>query len=168
MSLPYAPTVHETSPGGGARFALGRPGRRTLWFVGLNPSTADAEAPDPTLRKVLGFAERAGFDGWMVLNLYPQRTPYPDALHRRPHGPWRAANRAAWAAWFARMGEGDRAWAAWGAGIEARPWLAAERDALLALHGDWHAAGPPTRHGHPRHPARLAYGSAWRRWTPPG
>lgn len=46
----------------------------------LNPSTADAERDDPTIRRVMDFAQRAGYGGIAVLNLYALRTPSPAVL----------------------------------------------------------------------------------------
>jgi hypothetical protein len=40
------------------RYRLERGAGRTLSVIMVNPSTADAENDDPTIRKVLGFAER--------------------------------------------------------------------------------------------------------------
>lgn len=51
-----------------------------LVFVMLNPSTADANADDNTIRKCCGFAERAGFGGVVVVNLYAFRATKPAAL----------------------------------------------------------------------------------------
>lgn len=49
----------------------------TITFVLLNPSTADAEHLDPTLRRCVGFAKRDGFGGMVILNLYAFRSPSP-------------------------------------------------------------------------------------------
>ena len=46
------------------RFALWRfwdDGLPKIMFVGLNPSTADENKNDPTVRRCIGFAERWGF-----------------------------------------------------------------------------------------------------------
>ncbi|MBO6254472.1 MAG: DUF1643 domain-containing protein [Bacteroidaceae bacterium] len=65
------------------RYALFKPGENTLFVIGVNPSTANSEKPDPTMRKVMGFAEANGFDSFCMLNLYPQRTADPDLLHEK-------------------------------------------------------------------------------------
>lgn len=49
-------------------------------FVMLNPSTADADQDDPTLRRCLGFAAALGAEHLTVVNLYAYRTPFPSAL----------------------------------------------------------------------------------------
>ena len=49
-------------------------------FVMLNPSTADEEAYDPTIRRCLGFAEFWGFAGIQVVNLFALRSTDPKAL----------------------------------------------------------------------------------------
>lgn len=64
------------------RFALFQEGTRTLYVIGLNPSTADESKGDPTMKKVLGFARCNGFDGFGMFNLCPIRATLPDQL---PH-----------------------------------------------------------------------------------
>ena len=49
-------------------------------FVGLNPSTADAQVDDPTIRRMIGFAKRWGFPGVTVVNLFAVRLTYPAGL----------------------------------------------------------------------------------------
>lgn len=51
-----------------------------LTFVMLNPSTADAEHDDPTIRRCVGFARREGYDGILVVNLYAFRATKPKEL----------------------------------------------------------------------------------------
>ena len=66
------------------RYLLGTKGIKPLIVMGINPSTADAEKPDPTIRKVMGFAEKNGFDSFVMINVYPQRATAPKDLHRQP------------------------------------------------------------------------------------
>jgi len=60
-----------------------------LCYVMLNPSTADASQDDPTIRKCIGFAERLGFGGFTVVNLYAYRATHPRDLRTAgyPVGP---------------------------------------------------------------------------------
>lgn len=60
-----------------------------MTWVMLNPSTADAFADDPTIRRCTGFARREGCGGIKVVNLYAVRSASPDAIgeSQDPIGP---------------------------------------------------------------------------------
>lgn len=51
-----------------------------LTFVMLNPSTADADQDDPTIRRCIGFAKREGYGGISIVNLYAYRATDPEQL----------------------------------------------------------------------------------------
>lgn len=119
----------------------------TVTFVGLNPSTADETADDPTIRRCIGFARRWGFDRLKMVNLYAFRSTDPRGLWLAddPVGP---ENDHVLSLVF---GGSDRIVAAWGA--HARP----DRLAQFAeIFGGWrfHALGL-TKDGAPRHPLYL-------------
>lgn len=46
---------------------------RPVLFIGVNPSTADANADDATIRKMVGFANVWGFDKIVVANVFAYR-----------------------------------------------------------------------------------------------
>ena len=51
------------------RYVLGRVGRRPLVCIGINPSTAQPGALDPTLKSVERLASANGFDSWIMFNV---------------------------------------------------------------------------------------------------
>lgn len=55
---------------------------KLLPFVMLNPSTADAEVDDPTVRRCMSFARREGADGIVVGNLCAFRSSSPADLDK--------------------------------------------------------------------------------------
>lgn len=78
------------------------PGLPKVLFVMLNPSTADANIDDPTIRRCVGFAKQWGYGSLEVVNLFAFRATNPDELKQcvDPIGPdnnihiWRAAMQA--------------------------------------------------------------------------
>jgi hypothetical protein len=62
-----------------------------MLFVMLNPSTADAEVDDPTIRRCMGFARREECYGIVVVNLFALRVTRPvhlyDGSRGEPNGP---------------------------------------------------------------------------------
>ena len=66
------------------RYVLGRVGRHPLVCIGINPSTAQPGALDPTLKSVERLANANGFDSWIMFNVYPQRATDPNDMDRVP------------------------------------------------------------------------------------
>jgi hypothetical protein len=58
-------------------------------FIMLNPSTADANIDDATIRRCVGFADSWGYGGMEVVNLFAYRTtdPYLLKIYDDPVGP---------------------------------------------------------------------------------
>lgn len=120
--------------------------RRRVTFVLLNPSTADENQDDPTIRRCMGFARAWGYGGVQVLNLFAWRATRPRDLFcaADPVGPenarhLRAAARAG--------GPVVVAWGAHGA------WRGQDRAVLALLRA--RRCNPlclgVTRNGQPRH-----------------
>ena len=61
----------------------------TVVFIGLNPSTADEEVDDKTIRKCIGYAKRWGYGKLIMANLFAFRSTDPSLLKRveEPVGP---------------------------------------------------------------------------------
>lgn len=61
----------------------GYAGKPVVWIM-LNPSTADGEVDDPTIRRCMAFTQRWGHQWMIVVNLFALRATNPDDLRRRP------------------------------------------------------------------------------------
>ena len=142
------------------RFLLKTEGARVLYAIGINPSTASDAHADATMRKVMGFAERNGFDGFAMLNLYPQRTTDPRGLHERRDDNLHRRNLSLISELFSGLHR-PVVLLAYGNAIGIRPYL---RDCLHDIvqaiqpsHPQWKQIGTQTRQGHPRHPLYARY-----------
>ena len=64
------------------RYVLGTSGSRPLICIGVNPSTAEPDNLDNTLKSVARIASQNGYDSWIMLNLYPQRATNPNDMDK--------------------------------------------------------------------------------------
>ena len=151
--------IYEANDDNSARFVLGTVGTNPLICFGVNPSTAIPGVLDQTMRRVRGYAERNGFDSWMMFNVYPQRSTDPQGLHDVYTPELKAENERHIAEFIG--GRKLTLLAAWGQPIRTRPYL---RDLLTDIVSitaeascDWVAIGDLTRTQHPRHPSRGPY-----------
>lgn len=119
-------------------------------FVLLNPSIADAEQDDPTLRRCLGFARRENCGSLEIVNLFALRATQPGLLKRvlDPIGPENdhAIATAAQRASFIVLG--------WG--IDGT-YLGRDMAVLRLLSSYPFYCIGLTRGGHPKHPLYSAY-----------
>lgn len=152
----------------GAVFSRGRTYRYDLWrildgegsvaFAGLNPSTADEQRNDPTVRRCIGFARSWGFGVFHMLNVFAYRATDPREMYQADD-PIGASNDE----WLLRIAHrADLVVAAWGThgahlgrGEEVRQLLAGVELHHLGL----------TKDGHPRHPLYLRADSTPERWA---
>ena len=150
---------YEPNEDNSARFLLGTTGVNPLICFGVNPSTAAPGNLDQTLRRVQGYADRNGFDSWLMFNVYPQRSTDPQGMHSSYLPGFKAKNESR----IAEFIDNRRLTllAAWGEPITTRPYL---RDMLAdivritdASSCEWISIGGLTRKLHPRHPSRGAY-----------
>ena len=52
--------------------------------IGLNPSTANADEDDPTIRRLSSLLKNNGFGGFFMCNLFALVSPYPEDLQSCP------------------------------------------------------------------------------------
>lgn len=62
---------------------------RPIVWIGLNPSTADENQLDPTLRRIRGYSKAWGYNTFYMLNLFAFRATDPTVMRRAadPVGP---------------------------------------------------------------------------------
>ena len=134
-------------------------------FIGVNPSTADAEVDDQTVRKWRGFAARWGFGSFVVGNLFAFRSTDVRGLAQQPDakGPENDRHLAA------LIAEADLVVPCWGSRAKLPPRLHARiaEVQLLLRHG-----GRPVKvlglsqSGDPLHVLTLAYARQLEDWAP--
>lgn len=86
----------------GACFSADRRERFSLWrrwsdhpllgFVLMNPSIADEDRLDPTLKRCAGWAQRLGYGGMEIVNVFPLVSTDPRGLADHDHAPSRQQN----------------------------------------------------------------------------
>lgn len=142
----------------------------TVGFIMVNPSKADAETDDATIRKCIGFAKTLGASEIIVGNKFAYRATDIKALRstRDPIGPLNDQHIAQ------ILYDSDIVIVAWGAlsklpGVLRDRWKDVVRLAdAVKLQGpvDLMAIGT-NADGHPRHPLMTGYDTPIERWTVP-
>lgn len=154
--------VYEKNSDNSARYILGETGTRPLVCVGINPSTAVPNDLDRTLTNVRRFSQIHGYDGWLMLNVYPQRSTDPNGLDSEMNKKEHALNVSHIAEYLSQYEQVD-VWAAWGTLIEKRKYLPEVlQDIVAAIDRAgvrWVRIGKLSKKGHPHHPLYLSHKS---------
>ena len=149
----YAPNFYSEY-----RYILGTKGKNPLICIGINPSTAEPDHLDNTLKSVERIALGNGFDSFIMFNVYAQRATDPDAMERQCNPALHRENLKAFR-YVLSISEQPTVWAAWGAIIEKRSYLADCVRDMVAVGQEfgarWCCAGAISKKGHPHHPLYL-------------
>ncbi|MBK97323.1 MAG: hypothetical protein CL672_00845 [Balneola sp.] len=143
------------------RYSLGKRGSRPFVCFGVNPSIATPERLDPTVASVARFARDHGYDGWLMLNLYPQRATNPDKMHKK-FQPILHQENLYWIRHYLHEFSQQsqvHVWCAWGTLIEKRPYLlrclSDIHEGINSFNLDFYTRGSRSKKGHPHHPLYL-------------
>jgi hypothetical protein len=137
------------------RYTLHRylgPDTRLMAWVMLNPSTADEENDDPTIRRVKAFTAREGYGRLVVVNLFAKRCTDPKLLFADgdPTGPLNGETLVR------VLGKADAVVAAWGSfwsSLPAHRRVPRPNVELMAQHtGKQMLCLGTTASGDPKHP----------------
>ena len=149
----YAPNFYSEY-----RYILGTRGKKPLICIGINPSTAQPDALDNTLKSVERIALGNGYDSFIMFNVYAQRATDPDTMETECNKALHHENMEAFR-YVLSISESPAVWAAWGTIIEKRPYLAECLRDMLNIGAEygtaWLCAGKCSKKGHPHHPLYL-------------
>ena len=149
----YAPNFYSEY-----RYILGTRGKNPLICIGINPSTAEPDNLDNTLKSVERIALGNGFDSFIMFNVYAQRATDPDAMEKTCNQALHRENLEAFR-YVLSISEKPAVWAAWGTIIEKRDYLPLCLKDMLAAGAEygakWYCAGKVSKKGHPHHPLYL-------------
>ena len=149
----YAPNFYSEY-----RYILGTRGEKPLICIGINPSTAQPDDLDNTLKSVERIALGNGFDSFIMFNVYAQRATDPDTMEKECNLRLHRENLEAFRHVLSISSQ-PAVWAAWGTIIEKRDYLPGCVQDLVAA-GEacgarWYCAGKLSKRGHPHHPLYL-------------
>lgn len=151
--------IYVKTPDNSARFVLGIKSKVPLLCFGINPSTAAPENLDNTVKSVERIAVRHDFDGWIMLNIYPQRATCPDNLHTELDKTLHQKNLQNIENTLKKLGGEATILAAWGTLINKRRYLKkclCDVNLILQKYKcEWVCIGKKSKNGHPHHPLYL-------------
>lgn len=135
-------------------------------FFGVNPSTADANIDDATVRKWIGFTKAWGGSRFMAGNVWPLRSTDVRALATAVR--WLDVGRENQRHILAMVDEADILVPCWGDRAKVPRLMHNELDALLSL---LVGTRKPVMHfgltkgGDPKHPLMLGYSTPLQPWS---
>lgn len=142
------------------RYILGTRGENPLICIGINPSTAEPDNLDNTLKSVERIALGNGFDSFIMFNVYAQRATSPKDMEKELNKHLHSENMKAFDYVLSLSKNTPCVWAAWGTIIKERDYLV---DCVLDMieigknyNARWVSAGARSKNGgHPHHPLYL-------------
>lgn len=140
------------------RYTLGVDGDKMLICCGINPSTAKPNELDNTVRRLDRFAKDNGYDGYIMINIYPQISTDPKNIHLDLDETIHKHNLKKLKRIFKAYPNSDM-WAAWGVLIETRQYFYQSLKEMYSISKqydlNWIHFNQLTKKGHPRHPLYL-------------
>ena len=144
------------------RYILGTRGENPLICIGINPSTAEPDNLDNTLKSAERISKNNGYDSFIMFNVYAQRATNPDDMERNLNEKLHKENMKAFEYILEQIkshGISPAVWAAWGAIIEKRTYLfrcLSDMAEIGKKYGAiWFSSGKISKKGHPHHPLYL-------------
>ena len=158
--MDYKIDIYRKDEANTLRFAFGKNGKKPLVVIGLNPSTANELAPDRIINKVMGIAEGAKLDGFIMLNLYPQRSTDPNKMDIQINTEYHKKNLEMIEEVLRGMDD-IQVLVGYGDNIGKRPYLKQCMREIVPIiskfNPRWLKTGDITKLGHPRHPLYVGY-----------
>lgn len=143
----------------GYRYVLGKVGKKPLITVGINPSTAEPENMDNTMKSVERITAGNGFDSFIMLNVYAQRATDPSNMDKEINMILHKENVKAFQWVLENCPEKPVIWAAWGTNIGKRKYLKECLADIIRIsdscNARWCRVGRCSVAGHPHHPLYL-------------
>lgn len=142
-------------------------GTKAVAFIMINPSTADADNDDATIRKCLGFAQRLDYSRLIVGNLFAYRATDVKDLAKVSFGD--AVGQENDYHLHQIFGDADKIIVAWGPVAKVPKGFRSRWQQIANLSNGWgkplHCLGT-CQDGHPRHPLMTPYSMPLTEWRP--
>lgn len=140
------------------RYLLGTRGKNPVICIGINPSTAEPENLDNTLKSVERLAHFNGYDSFVMFNVYAQRATRPKDMDAEVNTFLHNENMKAFD-YVLSHSQNATVWAAWGSIVNERNYLKSCVKEMIEIgekyNAKWVHAGKLLKNGHPHHPLYL-------------
>ncbi len=158
MNLDKPLSIYDCDKNNKNRFSLGelsKASSKTIIVFGINPSKATNIYLDSTVTNVNSFTRLLGYENFLMLNLYPQRSTDPAGMHKRKNQKIYDKNLEIIKKYLT---PNSHIWAAWGNLISSRSYL---WETLIDIFNEcyskkqkWIYYDKFTKQYHPPHPSR--------------